>query len=103
MTPMKKSTPSKHPGPSGGQMNKLHRLAQDIARHAVELALSRIHADQNGWQNILEHGDSLRKCVAKSLVIKARRLAVRNLTPLFAHDDPEDSHDPFERHGVPRA
>ena len=99
MTPMKTSKTSPPSKMTEGQEIKYRRLVEDSAKHAAELALRKVKTNEVGWQNVLEHGNDLRKAIAKTVVAKTRRLSVLDQTELFTD---EDNLDPFERHGVSR-
>jgi len=83
---MKTSIPSKR---TEGQETKYRRLVEDSAKHAIDLALGKTEADQDGWQRILEHGDELRGSIAEIVVAKTRELS---LSSQFANEEVRSSY-----------
>lgn len=69
-----------------GEERGYKRLIEDISRHGAELALRKVEAGSEGWQQVLTHGDELKTAVAEVIVAKTRELALRSVSQKRARE-----------------
>lgn len=61
-----------------GQKRSYRELVRNAATHGINLALSKVDTDQEGWQRVLECGNELKRAIAEVIVAKTRGISSSN-------------------------